>query len=217
MVQSAIRRIVDTDLVKRLAREASLAQVATVVCMAYDVKDRASRAEAATVESRRTIRPARFQSLIGSETMSFILHQHCILVQAVLVLTCITTARGLAAEKKASAPDEAAEQAAKKMAGEIYGGRFALAKTAADKTALAAEMIDAALKVRDGSPGQFVLLRIARDIALGAGDAPTALQAVGELVQRFEVPAATLAAETLLGAAQQASMTAEPWQRRRAA
>ena len=96
--------------------------------------------------------------------MSFIPHRRRISVQAVLVLTCITTAGGLAAEQKASVPDEAAEQAAKKMAGEIYGGRFALAKTAADKTALAAEMIEAALKVRDGSAGQFVLLRIARDI-----------------------------------------------------
>jgi len=115
----------------------------------------------------------------------------------------------LAAAEKAAVPDEAAEQAAKKMAGEIYGGRFALAKTAVDKTALAAEMIEAALKVQDGSPGQFVLLRIARDVALGAGDAPTALQAVQELVQRFDVPAGTLAAETLLGAARNASVTAQ--------
>jgi formylglycine-generating enzyme required for sulfatase activity len=129
-------------------------------------------------------------------------------IQAILILACIATAGGWAAEKS-PVPDEAAQQAARKMAGEIYGGRFALAKTATDKTALAAEMIEAALKVQDGSPGQFVLLSIARDIASGAGDAPTALQAVEELVQRFESPAAALAAETLRGAAQHASATAQ--------
>ncbi len=134
--------------------------------------------------------------------------RHPIFFQAIVVLTCVATSGGWAAAEKSPVPDEAAQQAARKMAGEIYGGRFALAKTAADKTALAAEMIEAALKVRDGSPGQFVLLSIARDIASGAGEAQTALQAVEELVQRFEVPAA-MAAETLLGAAQQASMAAQ--------
>ncbi len=67
----------------------------------------------------------------------------------------------------------------------------------------------AQLKVRDGSPDQFVLLKIARDIAARAGDATTALSAVKELVQRFDVSPVKLPAETLLTAAEQAGMTAQ--------
>jgi len=130
-------------------------------------------------------------------------------MHVVAMLTCIATTGELAAQQKTPVPDEAAEQAAKKTAGEIYGGRFALAKTAADKSALAAEMIGAALKIQNGSADQFVVLKVARDIAVGAGDATTALSAVKELVQRFDVPALTLPAETLLAAAEQATMTAQ--------
>lgn len=55
------------------------------------------------------------------------------------------------------------------------------------KAAVAAEMADAAGKLQDGTPGQYVLLKIAAEIAAGAGDAPTALQAVEKLVERFDV------------------------------
>lgn len=140
--------------------------------------------------------------------MSFSRGRHLSPMQVVVVLTAIAVAGELAAQQKSPVPDKAAEQAAKKTAGEIYGGRFALAKTAADKTALAAEMIGAGLKVQDGSAGQYVLLTIARDIAAGAGDVTTALSAVKELTQRFDVPT-TLPAETLLTAAEQASTTAQ--------
>jgi hypothetical protein len=97
--------------------------------------------------------------------------------------------RNGSAQERAPVPDAAAERAAKKVAGEIYGGRFALAKTADDKTALAAEMIAAGLKIEPGSADQYVLLDIAREIAASAGDAQTALSAVKELTQRFDVPA----------------------------
>jgi formylglycine-generating enzyme required for sulfatase activity len=100
-----------------------------------------------------------------------------------------------------------AEQAAKKAAGEIYGGRFALAKTADEQTALAAEMIAAGLKIQPGSADQFVLLDIAREIAAGAGDAATSLSAVKELAQRFDVRALTLEADTLLTVARQARIS----------
>jgi hypothetical protein len=115
----------------------------------------------------------------------------------------------LMAQQRAPVPDAQAEQAAKKEAGEIYGGRFALAKTTAEKTALATEMIQASGKLQDGAPGQYVLLKIAVDIAAGAGDAPTALQAVEKLVERFDVPGAKLTAETLLAAARNATTSSQ--------
>jgi formylglycine-generating enzyme required for sulfatase activity len=113
------------------------------------------------------------------------------------------------AQSKTPVPDAAAQQAAKKTAGEIYGGRFALAKTADEQTALAAEMIAAGLKIQPGSADQFVLLDIARGIAAGAGDAATSLSAVKELTQRFDVPALTLEADTLLTVARQARISTQ--------
>ena len=111
-------------------------------------------------------------------------------------------ANELAAQQKAPIPGEQAQQASQKAAGDLYGGRFRQAKTTAEKTALATEMIDAALKVKDGSADQYVLLKIARDMAAGAGDAPTALRTVEKTVERFDVPGAKLTAETVGGCTQ---------------
>ncbi len=111
------------------------------------------------------------------------------------------------AQQRSPVPDAAAEHAAKKMAGEIYGGRFALAKTADEKTSLASEMIAAGLKLQAGSADQYVLLDIAREIAAGAGDAQTALSAARELAQRFDLPGLDLEADTLLVTARWARIT----------
>jgi hypothetical protein len=59
--------------------------------------------------------------------------------------------------------------------------------------------------VPDGAADQYVLLKIAREIASGAGDAASALLAAEKQAERFDVPAAKLQAETLLAAARQAT------------
>ena len=113
------------------------------------------------------------------------------------------------AQTRPPVPDAEAQAAAKKAAGELYGKQFQQAKTTAEKAALATEMIEAATKVQDGSPDQYVLLKIAADIAARAGDAATALQAVEKMVERFDVPGPKLTAETLLAAAGNATMTSQ--------
>ena len=70
-------------------------------------------------------------------------------------------------------------------------------------------LIEAAAKVQGGSPDQYVLLKIAADIAATAGDAPTALQAVEKMAERFDVPGPKLTAETLLAAAGNVTMTSQ--------
>lgn len=111
------------------------------------------------------------------------------------------------AQQRAPLPDAVAEHAAKKAAGEIYGGRFALAKTADEKTALAEEIIAAGLKLQAGSADQYALLDVGREIAAGAGDAQIALSAARELAQRFDVLAVKLEADTLLLTARWARAT----------
>jgi formylglycine-generating enzyme required for sulfatase activity len=89
-------------------------------------------------------------------------------------------------------------EASQKAADELFGARIRSVKTARDKASLAAEIVETALNAQERSADQFVLLTIARDVAAGAGDAATALQAVEKLVERFDVPAANLKAVTLV-------------------
>ena len=107
-----------------------------------------------------------------------------ILVESVLMVTSVATAGELAAQPKTPIPDAAAQQTAKKAAGELFAERFKQAKTSAEKTTLATDMMDAAGKVPAGSADQYVLLKIARDVAAGTGDAATALQAVERRCKR---------------------------------
>jgi hypothetical protein len=69
-----------------------------------------------------------------------------------LCVVVMALPEAIPAQPKTPVPMAEAEQAAKRAAGEIYGGRFKQVKTTAEKTALATEMIEAAMKVEDGSP-----------------------------------------------------------------
>jgi len=134
--------------------------------------------------------------------------RHPMLVPIVLMATCIAAGE-LAAQPKTPVPDEQAQQTAKKAAGELFAERFKQAKTTAEKTVLATDMMDAAGKVPAGSADQYVLLKIALDVAAGTGDAATALQAVERLLEQFDEPAAELIGDTLLTAARQATTSAQ--------
>ena len=130
-------------------------------------------------------------------------------VWSALVVALSAAVGDLFAQQKAPVPDADSRQRVRKLAGSLYGDRFKQAKTAAGKTALAKEMIQAGLEAGDGSADQYVLLEIARDIAAGAGDADTALEAVAELAQRFDVQGGKLKAEALKAAARHASLPAQ--------
>jgi len=110
------------------------------------------------------------------------------LVPAILVLALVVAVRHLHAQAKPPVPAAESQEAARKAANEFYGGRFQQAKTAAERTALATEMIEAAAKVQDASPDQCVLLKIAADIAVGgwAGSSITLYRNNGRF--RFMLP-----------------------------
>jgi hypothetical protein len=114
-----------------------------------------------------------------------------------------------ATQPKTTVPNAEAQQTATKAAGELFAERFKQAKTTAEKTALATDMMDAAGRVQAGSADQYVLLKIARDVAASTGDTATALQAAERLLEQFDEPAAELIAETLLTAAREATTSAQ--------
>jgi hypothetical protein len=128
-----------------------------------------------------------------------------VFVPLVVGLSLYALPSELRAQQRAPVPDASAQDTSRKAATEIYGGRFRQVKTTAEKIALAAEMIEAAAKVEKGSADQYVLLKIASDVSSGAGDAPTALQAIEKLAECFDVPTAKLIGETLSTAARNAS------------
>jgi hypothetical protein len=59
----------------------------------------------------------------------------------------------VAAQQTSPIPDAQAQAQAKKAADELYGDRFRGAKSDAEKTALAEEMVETATKMRDGLAG----------------------------------------------------------------
>jgi len=134
--------------------------------------------------------------------------RHPMLVPIVLMATCIAAGE-LAAQPKTPIPDAQAQQTAKKAAGELFAERLKQAKTTAEKTVLATDMMDAAGRVQAGSADQYVLLKIARDVAAATGDAATALQAVERLLEQFDDSAAELIGDTLLTAARQATTSTQ--------
>ena len=70
-----------------------------------------------------------------------------LLVGSVLIATSITAAGELATKAKKPVPDAEAQQTARTAAGEVFGTRFAQAKTTAEKTALANDLMDTAANV----------------------------------------------------------------------
>ena len=89
--------------------------------------------------------------------------------------------------EKQPVPKEAAQAQAAKLLKELYGGEWAAAKTSVEKEALAIKLLDKG-KESEGDPaGQFALFKVARDVALQAGDSHTAFQAIDALADGFAV------------------------------
>ena len=119
---------------------------------------------------------------------------------AVLAVAAGRACAGEAPSPKATPPDRAALQAALEKVAVAYRGRYRAARTAARKTELAREMIDAAGKETDLAR-RFALLRVARLVAAVAGDLKTALLAVDEMDRHFALDALAMKVDLMSGAA----------------
>ncbi|NQT39289.1 MAG: hypothetical protein HQ581_17455, partial [Planctomycetes bacterium] len=102
---------------------------------------------------------------------------------------------------KATVPNEASRAAAMKIVAELYEAEWKDANTAAEKAALAEKMIGQAVETRDDPAGCYVLLQVARDVAVSAGDVTVALRAIDLLDAQFEIEPGPMKIAALLGAA----------------
>jgi len=74
-------------------------------------------------------------------------------------------------------PDEPSQARAQRLVREVYAKELA-SKDVGERRALAQKMIAAAMESGDDSAARFVLLKEARDVAAGAGDAFGARKAI---------------------------------------
>ena len=108
------------------------------------------------------------------------------------VLLILTSASAVLAQEAATktpvpVPADAAQAEATKLIKEVYGDEWAKAKTTTAKQALAKKLLGKASESKDDPASQFVLLRLARDIATQANDGQTAFQAVDSMAETFQV------------------------------
>jgi len=90
-------------------------------------------------------------------------------------------------DRQLPVPDLEHLATARALAAEIYQEEYHRARTAPQRQALARKLLGEATKSVDDPPSQYVLLEIAMKIAAEAGDRPTALAAVDQIVTRFDV------------------------------
>jgi hypothetical protein len=115
-------------------------------------------------------------------------------------LLLATVSAALAADEpfqKVSPPDAMAEADATKLVKDVYGGEVAAAKTADRKKALAAKILQLAKENENDPAGRYVLLRLAKNIAMQASDFPTALAAIDEIDKSFQIDPIEMKAEVL--------------------
>jgi len=113
-------------------------------------------------------------------------------IQCVYVsLIFLAAMPGLAQEppKKAPVPTADAQAEATKLIKEVYGGDYAKAKTSIQKQALVKKLLEKANDSKDDPASQYVLLRLARDVATQASDGQTAFKTIDAMAESFQVDA----------------------------
>ena len=101
-------------------------------------------------------------------------------------------------------PDEAAQKNAAKLIRDLFGNQIDAAKTNIAKDELAKKLLQQGIDSKADPAGQFVLYKMARDLAVAVGDPAVALQSVDETDRAFRIDSYTMRQETLAALAKTA-------------
>lgn len=112
----------------------------------------------------------------------------------------------LAAEERKPIPSAESQQKALELIKEVYGQEWEQAKTPEQKAALAQKLLGKSREATD-EVNRFVLLRVAKDVAVQAGDVYIAFRAIDETTNEFEVDRFTAKVSALLEAAKVATIS----------
>ncbi len=125
------------------------------------------------------------------------------------LVCCLTAIQAQGPSGRSAVPDAAAQAKAQQLVRDVYGKEFEATKTSAEKTGLAKKLLDQAAKSKGDPAGHFVLLRIAKEVAVLAGDAQTAMEAVERTVRTYEVDAVEMKLECLQGVSRAAKSSTQ--------
>ena len=121
--------------------------------------------------------------------------------QALLLIALLLSgAAASLGEDRLPVPDADAQAEAVKLVRELFEQDYKTAKTPTEQAALANKLFQEAARNKDDATAYFVILRVAKDMAVQAGDAKTALEAVDRMAGAYRIDAALMKVETLLGA-----------------
>jgi formylglycine-generating enzyme required for sulfatase activity/serine/threonine protein kinase len=104
-----------------------------------------------------------------------------------------------APKQKLPVPGDAAQTQARKAADALFKTEIEKAKTAADKVALAKQLLAQALDQTGDTAGRYVLMLGAKDLAATARDAETAFQVVDQMAEIFDVDRFAMKIDILTG------------------
>jgi formylglycine-generating enzyme required for sulfatase activity len=97
------------------------------------------------------------------------------------------TAPASAAASKAAVPDAPALKEAQKLVHDVYAADIAKAKKSKEKAELAKKPLQAGIDAKNDPNGRYLLLGMARDMAIAAGDVDTTFAAIDELANDYQV------------------------------
>ncbi len=103
-------------------------------------------------------------------------------------------------------PDDEARRTALQTVRDIFKSQSEKAKTPDEQRALAEKMLQAALDTNGDPAARYVLLRVARDVAVMAGDAALVVEAVAQLGDAYEIDPLDMEGPALLKAAEAARL-----------
>ncbi len=117
-------------------------------------------------------------------------------------LSLVLLAASVGLQDRPAEPDANAQKETLKQIKDLFKDEYAR-KGAADQSALAQKLLQKGIETNDDLPSKFVLLKEAREVAIAAGDADTAMRAAGETAKAFAVdgPALKLAVITKMATA----------------
>ena len=100
--------------------------------------------------------------------------------------------------KKTPVPEQAKLDEARRLAREVYGPEYQNARTPAQLQLLAGKLLGEANRMGSDPAGQFVMFQLAADVAVQAGDGRTALGAVDQIAQIYDVDGIAMKTELLV-------------------
>lgn len=128
---------------------------------------------------------------------------------AVILAFCTSLGAADELRMKAVVPDENAQAEKVALINEIYQHDYESAETREQKLRFARKLYHVGLETKNDPTGRFVLLRIARDIAIEQRDPNTTIRAIDAMDETFQIDALQMKVASLTSIASAARMRSE--------